>query len=144
MFLQKSKIQTVGKRKNRIQLFNSRNAFFFLYWLFSENTQSLVGEHLQWLLLKIKYASAANLLHTRKEILDWNESYVKETKHIHASDANLLQVRIVNLYWYKCRHCKNETREIDCLCCREVDPTHIALAKIPEREGSISPCSCYG
>ena len=52
--------------------------------------------------------------------------------------------RLEYLYWCKCRHCKNEARKIDCLCCRDVDLTHIALAKIPEREGSISPCSCYG
>ena len=32
----------------------------------------------------------------------------------------------------KCGHCKNEAREIDCLCCREVDAMLIASAKIPE------------
>ena len=41
-------------------------------------------------------------------------------------------------------YCKNEAREIDCLCCREVDAMLIALAKIPEYEGSISPPSFYG
>ena len=65
-------------------------------------------------------------------------------KKLIRSITDLLQIRIVNLYWCKCRHCKNEARKIDCLCCRDVDLTHIALAKIPEREGSISPCSCYG
>ena len=29
--------------------------------------------------------------------------------------------RIGNLDWNKCGHCKNESREIDCLCCREVN-----------------------
>ena len=44
----------------------------------------------------------------------------------------------------KCRHCKNEEREIDCLCCREVGAKLITSAKIPEREGSISLSSFYG
>ena len=66
-----------------------------------------------------------------------------ETKYIHASAANLLHIRIGNLDWCKCGHCKNEARKIDCLCCREVDVTLIASAKIPKREGSISPCSIY-
>ena len=48
-------------------------------------------------------------------------SHQKETKHIHASAANLLHIRIGNLAWCKCRHCKNEVRAIDCLCCREMD-----------------------
>ena len=40
-----------------------------------------------------------------------------EIKHTHASAADLLHVRIGNLDWCKCGHCKNEVREIDCLCC---------------------------
>ena len=44
----------------------------------------------------------------------------------------------------KCGYCKNEAREIDCLCFREVDAILIASAKIPEREGSISLSSFYG
>ena len=44
----------------------------------------------------------------------------------------------------KCGHSKNETREIDYLCCREVDAMLIASAKIPEYEESISPSSFYG
>ena len=83
-------------------------------------------------------------LRIRIEILDWNESYEKETKHIHASGADLLQIRIVNLDWCKCGHCKNKARKIDYLCCREVDAMLIASAKIPECKGSISPCSYYG
>ena len=35
-------------------------------------------------------ASAANLLHTRKRSLDWNESYEKETKDIYVSVANFI------------------------------------------------------
>ena len=66
---------------------------------------------------------------------------VKETKHIYASAADLLHIRIRNLNRYKYGHCKNEAREIDCLGCREVDEMIIALAKIPERD---SPSSFYG
>ena len=44
----------------------------------------------------------------------------------------------------KCGHCISEAREIDCLCCREVDAMLIASAKIPERKGGISPSSFYG
>ena len=53
-------------------------------------------------------------------------------------------IRIGNLDWCKCGHCKNEAIEIDCLFCREVDVMLIALAKMPECEGSISPFSFYG
>ena len=73
-----------------------------------------------------------------------NESYEKKTEHIHPIAADLLHIRIGHLDWYKCRHCKNEARGIDCLCCREVDAMLIALAKIPEREGNISPSSFHG
>ena len=90
------------------------------------------------------YASAAVLIHVRIGNLDWNESHEKETKHIHTSAADLLHIRKGNLDWRKCGHCKSETREIDCLCCREVNAMLIASAKIPEREGSISPCRFYG
>ena len=38
----------------------------------------------------------------------------------------------------KCGHFNNEARDIDYICC------FIALAKIPERKGSISPSSFYG
>ena len=48
-----------------------------------------------------------------------NKSHEKETKHIYASAANLLHIRIGNLNGWKCRHCKNEPSEIDPLCCRE-------------------------
>ena len=42
------------------------------------------------------YASAANLLHIRMGNLDWDERHDKKTKHIHASAANLLHIRIGN------------------------------------------------
>ena len=67
----------------------------------------------------------------------------KKTKYIYASAADLLHIRIGNIDWCKCVHCKNEAREIDCLCCREVNAMLIASAKIPEREGNISPCRFY-
>ena len=89
-------------------------------------------------------ASAAVLLHIRIGNLDWNESHEKETKHIHTSAADLLHIRKGNLDWRKCGHCKGETREIDCLCCREVNAMLIASGKILEREGSISSCRFYG
>ena len=44
----------------------------------------------------------------------------------------------------KCRHCKNEAREIGCPCSREVDAMLIASAKILEHEASILPSSFYG
>ena len=73
-----------------------------------------------------------------------NESLETETKLIYASAANLLHIRIGNLDWFKCEHWKNKAREIDSLCCKEVDTILIAFAKIPEHEGSISPCSFNG
>ena len=49
----------------------------------------------------------------------------------------------------KCGYFKNEPRERDCLCCREVDAMLIIMqcfgaAIILEYEGSISPSSFYG
>ena len=90
------------------------------------------------------HASAVNLLHIRIGSLDWNESYEKETKHIHALAADLLHIRIGNLNWCKYGHCIYEAREIECICCREVDAMLIASAKIPESKGSILPCNFYG
>ena len=69
-----------------------------------------------------------------------NESHEREAKHIYASAADLLHIRKGNPNWYKCRHCKIETREIDCLCCREADSMLIASAKIPERGKHSYPC----
>ena len=68
-----------------------------------------------------------------------NESHEKETKHIYSSAADLLHIRIGNLNWCKCGHCKYEARETDCLCCKEteVDAMLISSAKFPQREGSI-------
>ena len=53
-----------------------------------------------------------------------NGSHEKEAKHSHAfraSAADLSDIRIGNVDWCKCGYCKKEVREIDCLCCREVD-----------------------
>ena len=50
-----------------------------------------------------------------------NESQEKETKHIYASATDLSHIRIGNLNWCKCGHCKNGTSEIDCLSCREIE-----------------------
>ena len=73
-----------------------------------------------------------------------NESHQNETKHSHTSAADLLHIRIENLDWCKCGHCKNEARDIDCLCCREMDAMLIVSAKIPECEGIILPSRFYG
>ena len=67
----------------------------------------------------------------------------KKTKHIYASAADLLHIRIGNLNWCKCGHWKNEAREIDCLSCTEMNAMLIASAKVLEREESISPCRFY-
>ena len=53
-------------------------------------------------------------------------------------------IRVGNLDWCKCGYSKNEAREINFHCCREVDVILIASTKIPERQGSISPSSFYG
>ena len=73
-----------------------------------------------------------------------NEGYEKETKHIHVRAGNSLHIRIGNLDWYKCRHCKNEGSKVDFLCCREEDAMLLTAAKIPQGEGRISPCSFFG
>ena len=72
------------------------------------------------------------------------KNHEKEAKPIRASVANSLHIRIGNLNWCKCGHCKNEAREIDCLCCREVDAMFTASAKITDHKGSIPPSSFYG
>ena len=41
-------------------------------------------------------------------------------------------------------YCNNEARDIECVCCRELDTVLIASTKIPERVGGISPSSLYG
>ena len=55
-------------------------------------------------------------------------------------------IRVGDLNWCKCRHCKNEAKEIECLCCRDVDSMLTALAKVPQCEGSIllSSLTCVG
>ena len=72
-----------------------------------------------------------------------NGSHGKETEHIYASATNLLHIIKWNLNWCKCGNCRNETREIDCLCCRKVDAMLTASTKIPELEGSITSSSFY-
>ena len=53
-----------------------------------------------------------------------NFFFTSETKHIwgeRSSAVDLIHIRIENLDWCKCGHCKSEAREMDCFCCREVD-----------------------
>ena len=45
----------------------------------------------------------------------------KKIKSVYASAANLLHIGIENLNCCKGGHCKNEAREIDCLCGREIE-----------------------
>ena len=69
-----------------------------------------------------------------------NERHEKETQHIHAFAADLLYVRKKNLDWCKCWHCINDAREIDCLCCREVDAMLIVWLKSEgTKEASCHP-----
>ena len=75
------------------------------------------------------HASTAALLRIKIGNLDWSESQEKETKHIHALAAYLLHIKIGNLDWPKCGHCKN---------------ADIASAKTPECQGSMLPFSFYG
>ena len=97
-------------------------------------------------LFTLKKETSKNVVDTTFKIenLDWTDSHEKETKHSHTSAANLLHIRIENFDLCKCGHWKNETREIDCLCCRQVDAMLIASAKILECEGNISQCSFFG
>ena len=75
-----------------------------------------------------------------------NESHDKETKHIYSSAADLLHITIGNLNWCKCGPCKNEAREVDCLCCREIEVGVMVMnsTKIPQGEVRILPSSFYG
>ena len=48
----------------------------------------------------------------------------RKKKNSHASRASqpiYQNIRIGNVDWCKCGYCKKEVREIDCLCCRELD-----------------------
>ena len=78
-----------------------------------------------------------------KEETFGNESYEKETKHIHTPAESLLDIRIGNLDWCKCGRYENKAIETDYFCYREVDATLITSTKIREREGSISLSSFY-
>ena len=49
------------------------------------------------------------------------ENHEKEAKHGHASAADLSDIRIGNVDWWKCGYCKKEATEVDCFCCREVN-----------------------
>ena len=67
---------------------------FFKHFCLSLNRKKTCGnERHEKVTTETKHihASTADLLHIRIGKLDWNESYEKETKHIHASAADLLQ-----------------------------------------------------
>ena len=96
----------------------------------------------------------------------------KETKHIHASSADLLitvvelesakKAVLYNVAKFRGNSCArektcdqlrvtgsemralhNESRDIDYICCGELDAMLITLAKISERKGRISPSSFF-
>ena len=86
--------------------------------------------------------AATGCVFLKKDVL---KNFIKFTgKSIFNNVAGLSQLFLQNnsiRLLLECRHCKNETREIDCLCCREVDARLIAFAK---REGSLTSSSFYG
>ena len=43
----------------------------------------------------------------------------------------------------KSGYCNNEARDIDCICCRELDAMLIASAKISDGKGRTSPSSFH-
>ena len=57
-----------------------------------------------------------------KEVSSTSESSSGESDASvsYSPDADALG-RVGNLDWCKCKNCKLETREIDCICCQEVD-----------------------
>ena len=62
-----------------------------------------------------------------------NEVFLSTILH-HIKKLNIFASQLPTYYIqyrFKCGHCKNEVREIDCLCCREVDAMLVASAKIP-------------
>ena len=124
LFNKAAELKTCNFIKKRLQhrCFSLKFAKF-LRTLFLQNTSS--GHF--W---NQTHASAAVLLHIRTGNFDWNESHKEKMKHIHASGADLLHVRIGNIDCCKRKHCKNEARETDFLCCREVNAMLIASAKI--------------
>ena len=55
----------------------------------------------------------------KKDISSTGSSSESESEEIEPERQN--ETRVTNLDWCPCRNCKNEKREIDCLCCQEVD-----------------------
>ena len=48
---------------------------------------------------------------------EYNENEMQENSSLNAHK----EFRVGNLKWCTCELCKSEYREIDCLCCKEVD-----------------------
>ena len=72
-----------------------------------------------------------------------NESNKKEAKHIYASSANLLHIRIGNINWSNEDIARLKQKKKIFLCCWEVEAMLFALAKIPEYKGSILQSRFY-
>ena len=117
-----------------------------------ETTEAVVRRYSsKWVFVKLSQIPQENTRCFPVKFTEFNEHLFHETpsvanfetKHTHYLVADLLHIRVGNLDWWKWGNCKNEAREIDCIWCRDVDVMLIALAKILEREGNISPCSFY-
>ena len=126
---------------------SSRSHIFFRIFLKMSQESTYVGVSLCcWVNIKKRLQNkcfpvkSERFLRTR--FLQNTSVATSESKHLHASTADLLHIRIGNFDWCKCWHCKNEVRVTDCLCCREVDAMLIA-SQILKREESISSFSFH-
>ena len=55
----------------------------------------------------------------KKDVSSTGSSSESKCEEIKSERQN--ETRVTNLDWCTCRNCKNEKREIDCLCCQEVN-----------------------
>ena len=117
---------------------------FFQVWLNFDPMKETLKIQCQIYIWKLEYNEyfRSTILHPfqlepeQKRTCD-NESHDKKTKHIHTSATNLLHIRTGNLDWRKRRHCKSKAREMDYLCCGEMNVMLTASAKILELEGNV-------
>ena len=55
----------------------------------------------------------------KKDVSSTGSISESESEEIESERQN--ETRVTNLDWGTCGNCKNEEREIDCLCCQEMD-----------------------